>query len=157
MTPALMAGWDAWLGRFTAAVRDEAGESWPECWLTAPLWHFALGAELAPAPGAAGVLIASVDRVGRMFPFCIIGPSVGIPDQVWYDAAEALVLEALDDGFDPSVLDAALVQLGAPTPGEALSSSRSFWRSRGSDRVDPTSFQLTGLPDRQQSVAMVLG
>jgi type VI secretion system protein ImpM len=157
LAPALAASWDAWLGRLTISVRDAAGDTWPESWLTAPLWQFALGSDLAPAPGAAGILIASVDRVGRMFPFTIIGPAAGIPDDIWFESAEALALDALDDDFNPDTLDSALVQLGPPPPGATLAPGQSLWRSRGSDRVNPVSTLITGLPNRQDSAAMVLG
>jgi type VI secretion system protein ImpM len=157
LAPALARPWDNWLGQLTRAVKEEAGDTWPESWLTAPLWHFALGSALAPEPGAAGVLVASVDRVGRMFPFTIIGPASGIPDTFWFDSIEALALEALDDDFNPDTLDAALLQLGAPPPGASIQAGQSLWRSRGSDRVEPASTLVNGLPNRQQAVAMVLG
>lgn len=149
--------WDAWLSLLTQAAREAAGDAWPEAWLTAPLWHFALGAELVPAPGAAGVLIASVDRVGRMFPFTIIGPAAGVPGDAWADAIEALALDALDDGFNPDTLDDALVELGPPPAGAPLDPGQSLWRCRGSERVEPTCRLVTGLPDRNAVPAMVLG
>jgi type VI secretion system protein ImpM len=154
---ALAQPWDAWLGRFTTAVRAAAAAAWPEAWLTAPIWHFALGAALAPECGAAGILVASADRVGRMFPFTIIGPADGIPDRGWFDATEALVLAVLSDDLDPDSLDAALVALGPPTDGAPLEPGQSFWCCRGSDRVEPTSRRITGLPDQEAAVAMVLG
>ena len=149
--------WDAWLGLLTTSVRESAGADWPEVWLTAPLWHFALGYDLAPPTGAAGVLVASADRVGRFFPFTIVGAARGIPDQAWCDSVEELVLNALDDGFDPDRLDADLAHLGAPHPGDTLAPGQSLWRCRGSDRVEPTSTLITGMPGRSAAAAMVLG
>lgn len=155
--PALAVPWDAWLGMLTTAVRESAGLDWPEVWLTAPVWHFTLGRGVSPGPGAAGVLVASVDRVGRFFPFTIIGPARGIPDAAWSQAIEDLILGALDDGFDPDVLDAELVRLGPPAGGEVMEAGQSLWRCRGSDRVGPTSATASGLPGRDASAAMVLG
>ncbi len=159
--PALAETWDAWLGRLTLAVRAAAGDDWPEAWLTAPLWHFALGARLAPPSGAAGVLVASVDRVGRMFPFTLIGPADGIPDPAWSEALETEILAALEDGFDPDTLDAALLHLGPPPPGApsgaSLDPAASLWWCRGSDRMAATRHILPGLPEGDQAVAMVLG
>jgi type VI secretion system protein ImpM len=149
--------WDAWLGMLTVVVREAAGAAWPEAWLTAPLWHFALGADLAPGQGAAGVLVASVDRVGRMFPFTIIGPSAGIPEESWSDAAETLILAALADDFDPALLDDALVRLGPPAQPSALAPGQSLWWCRGSDQVPPTRRMVRGLPSREVAVTMVLG
>ena len=155
--PGLAESWDAWLGRLTVAVREAAGDAWPEAWLTAPLWHFALGAELAPPLGAAGVLVASVDRVGRMFPFTLIGASAGVPDEAWSEAMEAEILAALDDGFDPDALDATLLRLGAPGTTEPLDPGQSLWWCSGSDRVEPTRQSVLGMPDDTRSAAMVLG
>ena len=161
IAPDLAAAWDGWLTQLTVAVREAAGDAWPEAWLTAPLWHFTLGPGALPgAPGGgsmAGVLVASVDRVGRMFPFTIISPSGGIPDETWSDEAEALVLAALDDGFVPAELDAALERLGPPRATTAMAPAEGLWWSRGSDRVEPSRLLIRGMPSRADSAAMVLG
>lgn len=118
----LATAWEQWLQVLTATVREAAGADWPEAWLTAPLWHFALGEALAPPHGAAGVLVASADRVGRMFPFTVVGPcdpaAPADPAALaeWAQAVEAMVLDALEDGFDPATLDTALAGLGPPPP-----------------------------------------
>jgi type VI secretion system protein ImpM len=148
---------DEWLSRFTLAVRGAAGRDWPEAWLTAPLWHFALGPGLAPEPGAAGVMVGSVDQVGRMFPFMIVGAAEGMPGEAWTGAVEALILGALEDGFEPDALDDALVRLGAPERGPAMVAGQSVWRTSGSDRVAPMVRPFDGWPDQSAAVAMVLG
>jgi type VI secretion system protein ImpM len=153
----LAASWDDWLGQLTLAARDAAGTAWPEAWLTAPLWHFTLGQTIAPPFGAAGTLVASADRVGRFFPFSIIGPARGIPDQAWSAAIEALILDSLDDDFTPDRLDAALDRLGPPPDSPALAPDQSLWWSRGSDRVEPTRQVIIGLPPRQMAAAMMMG
>ena len=157
MRPGMTASWDQWLGLLTLAAREAAGADWPEAWLTAPLWHFVLGADLAHPTGAAGVLVASADRVGRLFPFTVIGPAHGIPDELWSDAVEDLVMQSLEDEFSPDILDSALKQLGPPAGGEAIQPAASLWWCRGSDRVEPTRQLITGLPDRETAAAMVMG
>src|SRR5262245_59038751 len=63
--------WDEWLQRALARSRDSLGDTWRPTYLTSPAWRFVL------APGAcgerawAGVLIPSMDRVGRCYPFCV--------------------------------------------------------------------------------------
>ena len=117
------ANWEDWLAAFTVAAREALGDAWPEDWLTAPLWHFTLGAEIAPPHGAAGVLVASADRVGRLFPFTLIAPAATTGASLaadrraaddWSRTAETLTFDALEDGFDPDALDAALQSLGPP-------------------------------------------
>ena len=116
--PAIQQAWETWLASLVVAARQALGAEWPDAWLTAPLWHFSLGAALVPPAGAVGVLVASVDRVDRYFPFSIIAAAT--PDGWdgatlgWSRAAEDLMLGALDDNADPDTLDAALVRLGPP-------------------------------------------
>ena len=131
MPPAIAETWDAWLGMLTVAVREESGADWPDIWLTAPLWHFAIAPGILSDRGAAGVLIASVDRVGRMFPFTIIGPSTGIPEESWSSEAERLVLEALQDEFDPAALDKELVTLDRPLQPTSIEEGTTAWWCRG--------------------------
>ena len=71
--PGFGPAWETWLQDLTVAVRSAGQPGWQDAWLTAPLWHFALGARLAAPHGAAGILLASADRVGRLFPFTVIG------------------------------------------------------------------------------------
>ncbi len=181
--PSIAAEWESWLQRLTATVRDAGQPGWQDAWLTAPLWHFVLGRELAPPYGAAGVLIASADRVGRLFPFTVIGaadPSAAAGADGWPRTAEVLALSALEDAFDPATLDAALQALGPPVvssgptgpvglsalsleqdwPAETAAGpgpAQSAWWTRGSDRVGPTRLQADGLPDARLAEAMILG
>ncbi len=59
--------WDDWLQRGMAATREALGDGWLDSFLTAPVWRFLLPAGSA-GPAMAGVLMPSVDRVGRYFP-----------------------------------------------------------------------------------------
>ena len=182
------ATWEQFLADLVVAARAALGESWPDDWLTAPLWHFTLGAGLVAPHGATGILVASADRVGRLFPFTIIGAAApfsgaGATEALaaWSDAAEALTLDALDDGFDPDALDAALQQLGPPpaVSGPGLRSGQwalpddidplaessptppgpgqSTWWCRGSDRVEPMHLRCTGLPGPETSAQLIAG
>ena len=126
--------WEAWLAGLVVAARASLGDDWPNDWLSAPLWHFVLGRTVAPPDGAAGVLIASADRVGRMFPFTIVGAVAG---SAGYDLAalagwdariEALALGALEDDFNTEALDAALQALGPPPAVTGAKRSTGHWR-----------------------------
>jgi type VI secretion system protein ImpM len=119
MPPGFQQTWETWLASLVVSGRQALADEWPDAWLTAPLWHFAFGSALVPPHGAVGVLVASVDRVGRFFPFSIIATAEpGNRNEAalldWSRAAEALILGALDDDADPDTLDAALAGLGPP-------------------------------------------
>ena len=62
------ASWDGWLQECLAASRAALGERWLDIYLTSPAWRFACAAgACGPAP-VVGVMVPSVDRVGRYFP-----------------------------------------------------------------------------------------
>lgn len=156
------AAWEAWLNDLVVAARVTLGKSWPDDWLTAPLWHFVLGKGVAPPTGAAGVLVASVDRVGRFFPFTIIGAGAASSEpghaalEGWARVAEALALDSLEDAFDPDILDAALCTLGAPPVGAGVMQQVSGHWALGLEdgwpsRVDGAGGGALRLPGADQS------
>lgn len=70
--------WDAWLAAGLARWRDN-NPHWLEAYLAGPIWCFHLGRQ-ALGPGHAGtawagVLMPSVDRVGRYFPLTVAAPA----------------------------------------------------------------------------------
>lgn len=70
--------WDAWLQCGLAAVRAEFGEEpWLARYLVAPIRRFWLAPGLLGAAGWVGLLMPSVDRVGRHFPLTI---AMALPD-----------------------------------------------------------------------------
>ena len=74
--------WDAWLQRAIAASRASLGEQWLDIYLTSPLWRFVLGAGPCGARAWAGVMMPSVDRVGRYFPLTVAAPLPAGPHEV---------------------------------------------------------------------------
>src|SRR6185436_4475037 len=60
-----IAGWDEWLQRVMRESREALGERWLECFLSAPVWRFVLPAGMYSKPGWVGIMLPSVDRVGR--------------------------------------------------------------------------------------------
>ncbi len=131
-TPAgFQTAWETWLSTLVVAARSGLGAAWPHAWLTAPLWHFTLGRDIVGPFGAAGVLLASVDRVGRFFPLSIIGaaaPRSDLRADDWARTAEALALGALEDDFDPDRLDAVLRELGPPPAVTGMQRTGGVWR-----------------------------
>jgi type VI secretion system protein ImpM len=128
--PGLAASWEQWLQELTLAVREAGERGWQDAWLTAPLWHFMLGRNLAPPFGAAGVLLASADRVGRLFPFSVVGAAspgwMGDPG-AWSREAEGLAVAALEDDCDLAALDEALAALGPPSAPQGPNRPTGAW------------------------------
>ncbi len=117
VTDGFVDAWDGWLQQGIASSRESLGDRWLEIYLTSPAWRF------ASAPGAigpsamAGVMVPSVDRVGRYFYVTIVAelpPGVlpgtaatraaGFFEQAEQLAIETVSAEALDlDAFDERV------------------------------------------------------
>ncbi len=127
LPPALVGLWDAWLQAGLQASRELLGERWLDVYLTSPIWRFALAPGVCDEHAWGGVLMPSVDRVGRHFPLTIAaGASGGAAlldwlscGQAWYEQAEALALSTLQEGFVLDRFDAA-VQALAPLPDAPL-------------------------------------
>lgn len=116
--------WDEWLQSGVAASRSAMGEdAWLAAYLTAPVWCFALDAGICGKRGWAGILLPSVDRVGRYFPLTIAVelPAGVVPARIatsgvdWFERARLVALDVLEqetpdlEGFDKAVQD-----LGSP-------------------------------------------
>ncbi|MGO1077097.1 type VI secretion system-associated protein TagF [Inquilinus sp. CA228] len=108
LRPETVGRWDAWLQQSVAAGEAAIGADWADLFFVAPLWRFILPAGACGRFTLIGVLMPSVDAVGRCFPL-MLGQEIERPvDPVglmagsgpWFAAAEALALDALGEGFD---------------------------------------------------------
>lgn len=111
-----IAAWDAWLQRSIAASRQQLGESWLDVFLKSPMWRFVLAPGVCGEDAYAGLLLPSVDKVGRYFPLTLVLPLqrnhadvIGLLSaQTWYCELEKIGWSALDADFSPDRLEAAL-------------------------------------------------
>jgi type VI secretion system protein ImpM len=112
--------WDEWLQRVMRESREVLGEHWLECFLSMPVWRFALPAGMVSSAGWVGLLVPSVDRVGRYFPLTIAASiqqdGIDVPSTLaralpWLDSIEALALDALKPELDFDAFDQRLAQL----------------------------------------------
>lgn len=114
--------WDGWLQDGITRSREQLVPGWLDIYLTSPLWRFVLSPGICGEQGWAGLLMPSVDRVGRYFPLTLAAPlpANGNPLQLidngghWFARAESLLLSALDDGFDLAAFDREVEALGLP-------------------------------------------
>jgi len=127
--------WDMWLQHCMAESKALLGERWLDAYLTSPIWRFGLVPGLCGPHAWAGILMPSVDRVGRYYPLTIAAPlpagagPLELPGDAdrWFDDVESLALRALDDdGFDADRLWAGTSRCPAPamrTPRAELSTA----------------------------------
>jgi type VI secretion system protein ImpM len=156
-----IAGWDEWLQRELVRSRAELGDdAWLSLYLVAPVRRFWLAPGLLAGCAWLGVLMPSVDSVGRHFPFTLAVPLPSGHDDVvdalansnWLDAADETARQVLDPAFDVGALEQSLLDMPAlhgERRGEAHAGStlaeqlhaagtplRSAWWCEGAERVE---------------------
>ena len=70
--PGFVRAWDGWLQQAMLEGQRALGPAWDDAYMSAPIWRFTLTAGLAGPHKAQGVLMPSVDRVGRRFPLTLM-------------------------------------------------------------------------------------
>lgn len=112
--------WDAWLASGLHVSQQQLGEDWLNAYLVSPLWRFALAAGVCGPNAVVGVLMPSIDRVGRYFPLTVaqtlepdqsLAALVSAPEQ-WFERAETLMLSTLEHDSDFSAFDESVSTLG---------------------------------------------
>jgi type VI secretion system protein ImpM len=109
--------WDEWLQSGMNASRQALGEGWLETYLTSPLWRFALPAGVCGVNAWCGVVMPSMDKVGRYFPMAVVRmlpPAlspicVAMQNDAWFESVESILLDTLDnESLDLDQLDQAV-------------------------------------------------
>jgi type VI secretion system protein ImpM len=137
--------WDLWLGEGLAAQREQLGAEWLDAYLRSPVWRFVLMPGVLPglvSTGAlAGVLMPSVDKVGRYFPLTLVTPLGALPRSAaeietllgWLHRLEDVAVDAMHDDWSIDELEAALEAL--PPPVASLEAPASLEGPRASLRA----------------------
>lgn len=130
--------WDAWLQQGLACSREQLGKDWQDLYLVSPIWHFLLSAGLCGSSSWLGLMMPSVDKVGRYFPLTV---AISLPFQIsehgladtaivnWFAQADDLALSALDEpfDFDQFVLDIAKLNLDGLKAAESQGKYSVWW------------------------------
>ncbi len=127
---------DRWLQQCMVASRSQLGGDWLAHYLTSPIWRFAIAEGIVDEQAWAGVMMPSVDRVGRHFPLMLAAPvAAGVPlvDWVskgrgWLDGLEDLARSSLSADFVLDAFDRALATLPAPAAVHASTPPVNGWR-----------------------------
>ncbi len=114
--------WDNWLQSAISASREQLAEKWLDYFLVTPVWRFILSDGNCGEHAWIGVMIPSVDRVGRYFPLTIAShitqavKPVALIDECyhWFELAEQQALKVLDEDFDLETLESSLKTMGEP-------------------------------------------
>ena len=118
--------WDRWLATGLAALKGADAQGWLDGYLTSPIWRFLLLPGALPGPSGrqpwSGVLMPSVDRAGRYFPFTVAWPLPALPRDGdgftalhrWLRQLDDLAADALQDDWTIPQLEAELERLHPP-------------------------------------------
>ena len=130
MPAGFVQAWDSWLQRGMLAARERLGADWKTAYFSAPIWRFSLSSGLCGTAPVAGILMCSVDRVGREFPLTILRPldaarptgAQHLAMTAEFEALENVALDAMEDETGRDELAHALAGLadgasGAARPG----------------------------------------
>jgi len=109
--------WDNWLQSVISASNHNLGHQWLNYYLVSPIWRY-----LIPQQSQTyqlGVMLPSVDKVGRYFPFTIstnITPETDATriitkNRDWLDKAETIALQALVESINYDQLNIATDEL----------------------------------------------
>jgi len=171
--PAFAGPWEQWLLAMLAGSRERLRERWQESFLSAPAWRFVLAPGVV-SPGAwCGVLVSSVDSVGRYYPLtlvCRLEAAALDPDATlkalgnWFAMAEMLATEALSPSIDIGAFDDSIAALPLPhfpidraAPFAARSKPSSAWSSETTEIAAGMSFIDEGLPSVERYCQMLTG
>jgi type VI secretion system protein ImpM len=128
--------WDLWLQHGMAASRASLGARWLESYLTSPIWYFGLFPGVIGPQAWTGLVMPSIDKVGRHFPLTIampLDPSEGsivalFERQDWYARLGQIALTTLSIDFPAERLEADLDANPFPAerPGNSAAATRSL-------------------------------
>jgi len=134
--------WDNWLQQCITASRLQLGEDWLDIYMTSPIWRFALLPGVCGEHAWAGVLMPSVDKVGRYFPLTLAVALDARADTImaifmadaWYTELEDVALSVLRLDGSLNDLEGNLIQYPFPLntttedPGESeLNRLMAWW------------------------------
>jgi type VI secretion system protein ImpM len=100
----VVTAWEEWIQKALARSQESLGDDWLATYLSAPLWRFRIGREIAGCE-IAGVMMPSVDGVGRKFPLMVaccaeddetFDQPESARSEAWYAAVEDYLLNLLD-------------------------------------------------------------
>ena len=114
--------WEPWLQASVATSKQMLNAAWVETYNRAPIWRYWLGADFC-GEAMIGAFMPSVDGVGRSFPLAIfvgegdasLPPPELEQNDAWFEAAEAVLLDALEPGATLELIAERVAALPSPS------------------------------------------
>ncbi|MEY4750579.1 MAG: hypothetical protein RIQ60_2793 [Pseudomonadota bacterium] len=163
--------WDGWLAASLLTLRQARPDAWLAAYLASPSWRFLLCPGVLSGPAGqqawAGVLMPSVDRVGRYFPLTVVRPLGDGPagsqhmSVLWHWLArlDELAADALHDDWTLDRLEDELARMAEPDLGGPVAASGAI-RGAATSPLPPAApggLQRLDLPEPGGDAAAALG
>nr|WP_294501607.1 type VI secretion system-associated protein TagF [uncultured Rhodopila sp.] len=155
--------WELWAAEALRQSRALLGDAWLEAWLVAPVWRFRLPAGACGPDAALGLVLPSIDRVGRAWPLVVafvlqrsgFKPALRLRHMVAPATAGIDASAGTNTGVDGGPPPAMTVE-GSASDGEAdafdplLANAEATAREAIAEDMQPDAFaaRLQGLPGR---------
>lgn len=146
--------WDVWMQTGLREVRNALKERWSACYMSAPIWRFTLTENIAGPRPMLGIVMPSVDRVGREYPLTLMASVPVFLDQhclagETFETLEDIALGALEDDMTRDRLGDLLMHVPhfaaqEMGPADSGQQSKSVWTAQTSS--GPRSLNCSGLP-----------
>ncbi len=192
--------WDKWLQSCVQISQEQLASGWLDIYLTSPIWRFILSSGVLDKTAWAGILVPSVDSVGRYFPLSIVQAlgekqnpfAFQVQNNAWYQHLEQSANTCLQESFEVDALVRTLSNsaghlqscpaekaetlvnqsyyiasadknISSVYPGLLNSvlgeqfASRSLWWCQGSERMKPSLYWSSGLPEPRVYTAFIKG
>ena len=144
LPPAFTQVCDAWLSGGVQASRAQLGEAWHHTYLTSPVWRFAWAPGVVDAQWWFGVLMPSVDNVGRYFPLVVAVPCTlphtgeGFDDlEHWFAGVAHAALATLQPGATLDHFEQALQAAPNIAPGAPPAPDEGHWADHSTHGFPP--------------------
>jgi type VI secretion system protein ImpM len=168
-----LGSWDQWLQNGLMRLRN-LHDDWMTRYLRAPLWYFVLGEHVIDSKPWVGVMMPSVDSVGRYFPLTLVHeikdasvlrtPEFDLTLASWWSRCAQHAFVALENNLDASRFDDQLLASFTQSPVDVLRAPRvkqfplggfSSWYAYHND-LGAVAYTMPGLPEGE-SFDMLFG
>ena len=113
---------DTWLQHGISVSKDVLGDRWLDLYLTSPVWRFAFQSGVCGKDTWVGIMMPSVDKVGRYFPLilaCKIDEEkrlglVLVQNNEWFTKLEKIALAGLDEVYSLEEFNEAVFAIDQP-------------------------------------------
>ena len=167
---ATVKAWDRIISPAFAAAKVALADAWPDVWLDAPVWRFALARDICGPGPLLGLWMPSINKAGRHFPLMIAATCPwATPEQMarhgaaWLDAAEDAGRAAIAEDLTPDQLAALIPPRPdfAAEPDAGLPYGRQpgpeggLWWTCGAPLVPAGALVRDAMPDAATFISML--